>query len=377
MSGLIVQDETSRGPTETPEATTMHGAARLLLAGALLLTALYVLSNYLQGLVWALVIAVALWPAYQRLRVRVPERMTGTVLPLLFTALIGVVFLLPFAVLAIEVSRDALGVVAYARDIERSGLPVPAFVAHLPFGSAALAEWWTTNLSHAGFAGEIAHRVDTASNRELGRRLGSGALHRLILFGFCLLALFFLFRDGVAIKGQCLVASEKMFGRRGERVGRQMIASVHGTVNGLVLVALGEGVVLGIVYFFTGVPHPVLFGAATAIAATIPFAAAVAVGAAALVLLGQGSVGAAIGVAAAGVVVTFVADHFVRPGLIGGATKLPFIWVLLGILGGVESFGLLGLFVGPAVMAALILLWREYTDADRSTPTSLYLADQR
>ena len=72
-------------------------------------------------------------------------------------------------------------------------------------------------------------------------------------------------------------------------------------------------------------------------------------------------IAAAIVVVAAGVVTTFVADHFVRPGLIGGATKLPFIWVLLGILGGVESFGLLGLFVGPAVMAALILLWRDYT----------------
>ena len=55
----------------------------------------------------------------------------------------------------------------------------------------------------------------------------------------------------------------------------------------------------------------------------------------------------------------FVADHFVRPVLIGGATRLPFVWVLLGILGGVESFGLLGLFLGPALLAVLITLWRE------------------
>jgi predicted PurR-regulated permease PerM len=49
--------------------------------------------------------------------------------------------------------------------------------------------------------------------------------------------------------------------------------------------------------------------------------------------------------------------------LIGGATKLPFLWVLLGILGGVESFQLLGLFLGPAIMATLMLLWRELTGA--------------
>jgi predicted PurR-regulated permease PerM len=72
-------------------------------------------------------------------------------------------------------------------------------------------------------------------------------------------------------------------------------------------------------------------------------------------------------VAAAGLVVTFVADHFIRPALIGGTTKLPFLWVLLGILGGVETFGLLGLFVGPAVMAALVLLWREFTEGQDAT----------
>jgi predicted PurR-regulated permease PerM len=54
----------------------------------------------------------------------------------------------------------------------------------------------------------------------------------------------------------------------------------------------------------------------------------------------------------------------VRPVLIGGATRLPFLWVLLGILGGVETWGLLGLFLGPALMAALMLLWREWAGRD-------------
>jgi predicted PurR-regulated permease PerM len=91
----------------------------------------------------------------------------------------------------------------------------------------------------------------------------------------------------------------------------------------------------------------------------IPFGAAVLIGLAALMLLGQGAVGWAIAIVALGAAVIFIADHFVRPVLIGGATRLPFLWVLIGILGGVEAFGLLGLFIGPAVMAALILLWRE------------------
>jgi predicted PurR-regulated permease PerM len=53
-----------------------------------------------------------------------------------------------------------------------------------------------------------------------------------------------------------------------------------------------------------------------------------------------------------------------QPALIGGATKLPLVWVLIGIIGGVETIGLLGSFVGPAVMAALVLIWREWVAND-------------
>ena len=157
------------------------------------------------------------------------------------------------------------------------------------------------------------------------------------------------------------VASRRAFGARGERSGRQMVASVHGTVDGLVLVGLGEGVLLGVAYAVAGAPHPTLFGGQTAVAAMIPFCAVIAIGLAAALVLAQGSTVAAIALFVFGMIVVFAADHFVRPVLIGGATKLPFLWVLLGILGGVEAWGLLGLFVGPAIMAALILLWREWT----------------
>jgi Predicted permease len=225
--------------------------------------------------------------------------------------------------------------------------------------AAPVAKWWTENLSHSGLAKEWAEKIDTTSNRELGRNVGKDAIHRIVLFGFALLALFFLFSEGDAVRRQCLTASHRVFGPRGERIGRQMVASIHGTVNGLVLVGLGEGVVLGVVYFFTGVPHAILFGALSGVAAMVPFAAGIAIVIAALVLLAAGKTVMAIVVIVAGFLTTFIADHFVRPSLIGGATKLPFLWVLLGILGGVETFGLLGLFLGPAIMAALILLWRD------------------
>src|SRR5207244_1324608 len=93
--------------------------------------------------------------------------------------------------------------------------------------------------------------------------------------------------------------------------------------------------------------------------AIIPFGAPLAFGAVAALLLFNGYTVAAAAILAWGMAVLFVADHFVRPTIIGSATKLPFLAVLLGILGGVETLGLIGLFVGPVVVTLFMTLWHE------------------
>lgn len=338
-----------------------ESVARLLLSTTLVVLGLYMLANYLRALVWALVLAIALWPLYDRVRQKMSPWAAKEILPIVVTVLVGFAVFLPVAVLAVDAVREVREFIDYAREAEQSGIPVPDFVARLPYVGQWVANWWGEHLSHAGWAKEFIAKANTHSLREFGANLSVNMLHRGVIFGLSLLALFFLFRHGESVSAQCRAASQKLFGERGERVALQMVASVHGTVAGLVFVAIGEGMMMGLVYFFTHLPHPILFATATALAAMIPFAAGVAVSAAAVVLLGGGGLGPAMIVAIAGFVVIFLADHFVRPKLIGGATKLPFLWVLLGILGGIESFQLLGLFLGPAIMAALMLLWRELT----------------
>lgn len=346
-------------PSESPRA---QGAARIALVLALAGLGLWILREFLPALAWAVVLAIALGPLYDRAERRLPRDQHNILLPGLAALLVALVFLAPLVVLAVQAAREAHDVIEFARTAQREGIPAPEFLSHLPFGAAQAKVWWTDTLGHPEAASDLLHRFDSGRAAGISRNLGREVVHRAVLFGFSLLALFFLFRDRDTVRHQALTACNRLFGPRGERVGRQMVASVHGTVDGLVLVGLGEGVLLGLVYYFAGVPHPVLLGAFTAVAAMIPFGAPVAFGLAALLVLAQGQTVAALVIVGAGFVVTFVADHFVRPVLIGGTTKLPFLWVLLGILGGVESFGLLGLFVGPAVMAALVLLWRDFTE---------------
>jgi predicted PurR-regulated permease PerM len=110
-------------------------------------------------------------------------------------------------------------------------------------------------------------------------------------------------------------------------------------------------------------PHPVLLGLPTGVLGTVPFGAPLIFVVCALVLLVQSHTSAAIALLVFGAVVVFIADHFVRPILIGNSTRLPFLWVLLGIFGGLETFGLIGLFLGPAIMSLLVAMWREGAEA--------------
>ena len=368
---MIAEGEADRSGHRATAVTTEGARARVtamtLLATALLALALWMAATFLPALLWAGVVAIAIHPLYQRIEARWPRHRGGALLPALVTTGIGLLVILPIAFCVVRAAHEARDLIAWLAVSRQTGLPQPAWVAQLPFGRDAVAHWWQLNLATPQGAAWQFDRFDTATLFARSRNVGSNLLHRSVVFAFTLIALFFLLKDGDAVTAQARVASDRLLGPAGMRLGRQIILSVRGTIDGLVLVGIGEGVVMTIVYLAAGVPHPILIGALTAVAAMIPFGAALLFGIAGVLLLLKGSLAAAIVVIGIGLVVVGIADHFVRPVLIGGATKLPFLWVLIGILGGVESFGLLGLFIGPAIMAALMLLWRELVQGAAST----------
>jgi predicted PurR-regulated permease PerM len=334
--------------------------ARVVLSIALVGFGAWILHRFLAALAWAGVLAIALWPIYRRFARALPGQ--RIVAPLLATLLIGLVFTVPFVYVVIEGAAEIRMAVRFLGEAQRNGVPVPDWIPQLPVAGHPIAEWWRANLSDPNAAHELLGRLNTRSLAESARLYGAEVVHRLIIFGFTLLTLFFLFLDGMRFSRQLLRLSDRVLGPDGERIGRHMVQAVLATVNGLVLVGLAEGALMGIAYVAVGLPHPVSVAALTGVLAVIPFGAPVAFGAAALYLAAMGSTMAGVAVFCLGLLIVFVADHFVRPVIIGGAARLPFLWVLLGILGGLESFGIIGLFLGPAIMAALISLWRDWTE---------------
>ena len=340
---------------------TPQQIARLILAAMIVAAGVYVLSPFFAPLGWAVVLAIATWPLYRRFQAWLPPGARRDIAPLLFTLAMTMVFIVPVLWAALEMGRELNQLVIWLRDSDHGGVVVPEYLDKIPFVGASFAEWWRANMiADGGFSSRIA-RVDTATLARVTQRTAIFLVRSGTFFVVTILTLFFLFRDGESFGRRLQVLVRRVLGRKGFELSHLMIVAVRGTSDGVVLVGIGMGTLLGLGYAITGVPHAGLLGSLTAVFAMIPFGAPVALALACLFLVAQGAVSSAVGLGIFGGVVIFIADHFLRPVLIGGNAKLPFLWVFLGIFGGLATFGILGLFLGPALMVALVSLWREWT----------------
>ncbi|MGF6757102.1 AI-2E family transporter [Paraburkholderia sp. GAS334] len=327
---------------------------------ALVLLALWIVRSFIPAVVWASVIAIALWPLLTHVERHPQFQGHTTAIAFVFTAAISLLVVLPVGLGIAQAVSEAQNLLAWFRDAQENGIPVPAFIEHLPFGVQQITMWWKTNLEQPLRDSAAMKGLHSQTVLTYGRHFGERAVHILVVFGFMLITLFMILQAGPRLSDTMLKGARRAFGSDGAQLIQRMAGAVRSTVTGLVVVGLGEGALLGVVYALVGVPHAALLGLITAVAAMLPFCAPIVFCGSALWLFAQGSVPAAIGLAVIGFVVVFVAEHFVRPVLIGGSTRLPFLLVLFGILGGAETFGLLGLFIGPALMTVLMVLWNDW-----------------
>jgi predicted PurR-regulated permease PerM len=349
-------------PPESPEAPhclKKQRAASLVLYIGLVLLALWVARDFIAVVAWAAVLAIALWPLLRR--VEGNRWFTGrtTLIAAVLTLAIALLVVLPVGIGIAQALREAHDMSDWFKDAQENGIPLPDFIQHLPFGVQQVSAWWQANLAQPLRGSAAMKGLHSPTVMTLGRHFGARAAHAVAVFGFMLITLFVIFQAGPRLSGSLLKGMRRGFGEDGAQLLLRMATAVRGTVSGLVVVGLGEGALLGVAYFVTGLPHVALLALVTAIAAMLPFCAPLTFGLAALWLVSQGSVAAGVGLAVFGSVVVFIAEHFVRPVLIGNSTRLPFLLVLFGILGGAETFGLLGIFIGPALMTVLMVLWTD------------------
>ncbi len=335
-------------------------AARWLLA-LVIVAGIYFFHGFLVPVLAALVIGFASWPLYSRLRQAIGGGRT-------LSASIAILCILGFliapilfaATYAFNEIREWIG---WAVEANRSGALAPSWILTLPVGGEWLHAQWERFLGHPNGIGEVIQIVSGANIGNIYRVVlatGGGAFHLFLTLLFMLIALFFIYRDGEGFAGQVDKLGERILPMRWERFSRVVPATISSTVTGMTLIAIGEGVVLGIAYWIAGVPSPVTLGVITGLMALFPGGAPVSFTLVSLYLMASGSPIAGLALFAWGSIELFIVDKTLRPKLVGGPIKLPFLPTFFGLIGGVKTMGFLGLFIGPVLMALLVAIWREW-----------------
>jgi len=236
---------------------------------------------------------------------------------------------------------------------------LPAFLMNIPY----LGEELARRIDHFDdFYSLVRSRAlpwaQALSDKVIGVVQGLG--RNLAKLGFTALTLFFVYRDGLSLVSQVRQVLIHSLGPRANEYLTTAESTIKAVVYGIVLTAVGQGLIAGLGYWMVGIKAPILLTLVTIGIALIPFGTPFAWGGVSLWLLANGQQWAAFSLVLWGALVVSWVDNIIRPLVISAATQIPFLLVAFGVLGGLMSYGFIGLFIGPVILAIALAAWREW-----------------
>jgi predicted PurR-regulated permease PerM len=330
----------------------------LVVLALLIVGCYFVLRPFMSAVVWAAVLTVTAWPLFRRTRraLRGHTALAATLMVLLIAATL----LAPFVIVGATIAENFDVVSVWARELVAQGPPEPpAWVASLPLIGERLAAYW----------GGFTH--DTARVLEEGRKLiepardyllkgGGSVLGGVIQLTLSIIIAFFFFTNGDALIGRLRGAAERIAGDRGRRLSETAALTVRGVVLGIFGTALAQAVLMAIGLLIAGIAAAPLLGLLTFFLSPVPIGPPLVWIPAGLWLINQGETGMGIFILIWGTFVVSMVDNVIKPLIISRGADLPFALVLLGILGGAIAFGVIGVFLGPVLLAVGYALLKEW-----------------
>lgn len=316
-----------------------------------------VLDPFFVPLLWAAILAYVTWPWYVRLDTRL--RRHPVVASLLMTTAVTLAVIAPLAWLAIVLRVELVRAWHHTQALLAGGVQLPDSVLKLPWIGDQLRDLSARAAQDPHVLGAEIKKVTDHSFDQIAHVLG-GITRNVAKLLLTVVTLFFAYRDGPRFAGQVTLVLERVLGPRTHDYLLGIGQTVKAVVYGLVLASLVQGVLVGIGYWFAGAGAPVFLAALTTVCGLIPFAAPTVWICVVVWLFVKGGTVAAVGLLIWGAIVMSWTDHIVRPFLISQQAQIPFIVVLFGVLGGLAAFGLVGLFLGPVILAVLLAIWREW-----------------
>lgn len=332
----------------------------LIAALALLTVACFlVVRPFLSATLWAGILALTTWPLFCRVRGWVRGR--ATIAAAIMTGGVILILVVPLAFGGVALAQSAEPWFEHARNWLDRGLPEPpAWLMALPLAGEWLHARWVAFASDGSQAvRDLKPLIEPAKQWALsaGRSLGEGIFTLLL----SAMIVFFLWRDGEVIATRVRRMAERVAGERALQLAEVARTTIRGTVYGILGTALAQGALATIGFAIAGVPGALVLGVVTFFLSVVPVGPPLVWGPAAFWVYQQGHISWAIFLVVWGVAVVSSVDNFLKPLLISRGSKLPFILVLIGVLGGVMAFGFVGIFLGPTLLAVAYRLLDDWT----------------
>lgn len=320
-----------------------------LLLGGVAIGCFLVLAPFLSAILWAAILVFATWPLHEWVRARLNVR-RGIVAGLM-VSLTAVVVVLPIALAAPDGANEVNNLRQIVQDALARGLPrAPGWLAEVPAVGPTLSSFWNRSAVDLTVLGETL-RPYFGIIAEGGFSLLLGIAQGVLLFLLSLFIAFFFYLYGEPIAARMDALLHRIAGARADQLISVTGATVRGTVYGILGTAIVQGILTAFGLWVSGVPRAVLLGAVAGFLSVLPIGSPVIWIPSALWLLSTDQIGWGIFLAIYGTVIISGADNIIRPWFIARGTHLPYLLTVLGVLGGAISFGLLGVFLGPVLLA--------------------------
>lgn len=335
-----------------------HDIARIFLTiivlAALIVGSLWTLLPFLGALIWATTLVVATWPLLLWMQRKAGDRRAVAVTVL--TLVVLLLFITP-ALLAGSLLIDAAQrAPALVRDFIAGNIsPPPAWIAGIPLAGPRIAARWQelSTTDPDALVATLQPYLQSASAWILSVTGDLGALLLHILLTVIIVAILYAYGE-TAARG-VLAFARRLGGTRGEETAHLAGKSIRSVALGVVVTALVQSVLAGLGLWICGVPHAAVLTAIIFICGVAQLGPLPVLLLAIAWLYTSGSSGWALALLIWGIPVTAL-DNILRPMLIRRGVELPMLLIIAGVIGGLIGFSVLGLFIGPVILAATYTL---------------------
>ena len=354
----------------TPQDLTRSSLSVLFMVG-LIAASFWILRPFIPALLWATMIVVAAWPLMLQIEAVLWGRRALAVM--VMTVALLLVFVVPFSVAVGTLIAHLDEIVDWVQSLKSLRLPAPpGWLESIPFMGPRISTAWSQFASSGPeeLARYAAPYAKVAGTWLLGQLGSLGAMTGQFLLTVVIAAVLFA-RGDVAVTDLCRFG-RRLAGAHGERAVNLAGQAIRGVAHGIVLVAIGQAVLGGLGLALAGVPFALLLTAVMFLGGIVQIGVVPVLLLAVGWLYWQGSYGWATGLLIWTIFVGTI-DNVIRPILIQKGARLPLLLVIAGVIGGLVSLGLVGIFVGPVVLGVSYMLleawlWEETEEPSEGIP---------